>query len=205
MNDESLFQELKDWQNGKIRFPYNLSTELLQFLNETLNDDHNWSLMRIRQELGIREHGRFMPSIPMIDEKGESAMTDDGKIIAHFTYTLGQGRKGLPEILCFYPSTSIGYGINNLCDKMEAEALESDKSGVYRVKGCFEADPELEFILIQLEGSERELAAEKYACQCEDDEPLFLAVAPYPDGSFCLQYIPKEYMHLVSVCDGIER
>lgn len=186
---ESLQAELQDMKDGKRRFPYDLSTEVLEAMNEDL--DEGWEKMRVRHELTIREHGRSLVAIPMEDENGQPVMRD-GKQVPEFVYTMGQGRKGHPEVLCFYPSMTIGNALNILCDKMEAgETVTED--GIIKVSGCF-GTPELKFLLLPLEGAPRKLAADKYACQCEDDEPLMLAIAPSPDGTYRQEYIPNGFL-----------
>ena len=186
----SFEHEIKDLQENKIRFPYDISNELLEHLRDTL--EGGWELLRVRHELMIREQGRSLVAVALEDEHG-NAVIKDGKAQPQFVYTLGQGRKGFPEILCFFPSAYIGHCINALCDKMESGEAKSDEDGTYLVGGCFPQNPELDFILIPLEGSQRQLAAEKYACQCEDDEPLLLAVAPYSDGTPCTDFIPEGF------------
>ena len=186
----SFQKELQDLRDNKIRFPYDLSIELLQHLKDSLSG--GWELLRVRHELMIREHGRSLVAVAMEDEKG-NIVIKDGKAQPQFVYTLGQGRKGFPEILCFFPSAYIGHFINNLCNKMESGEAEPNEDGTYLVGGCFPLKPKLNFILLPIVGSQRELAAEKYACQCEKDEPLLLAVAPYEDGTPCTDFIPEDF------------
>lgn len=186
----SFHRELKDLQDNKIRFPYDLSTELLNHLKSSL--ENGWELLRVRHELMIREQGRSLVAIAMEDDDGSMVM-QNGKPRPHFVYTLGQGRKGYPEIICFFPSINIGHSLNILCDKMEAGDVEPNDDGIYQVSGCFSQNRDLEFILLPLEGKDRKLAAKKYACQCENDEPLLLAVAPYADGTPCTEFIPSDF------------
>jgi len=183
--NETLKQELVAMKEGTIHFPYGASNELLQMIAD---ETDGWTEMRARHELMIRKAGRSLVAVPMEDENGELILRN-GKPVPEFVYTLGQGRKGLPEVLCFYPSTTIGHHINRLCTKLEAGEY-TDEEGIIKVRGCFDADEDLEFLLVPLTGEGRQLAADKYACQCEDDEPLFLAIAPMPNGTYVQDFIP---------------
>ena len=189
---EELKAALKD---ETIRFPYECSDDALAFIEELASTDENkntWLEMRARYELMIRKHGRAMVTVPKEIVNGELMHhAQTGKVMMDFVYTLGQGRKGLPEIICFYGSDTVCHAINHLCDKLEAGEVELDEDGVAKVTGCFSGGDHLAFLLMPLTGNPRKLAAEKYACQCEDDEPLFLAIAPLPDGSYRQEFIPE--------------
>jgi len=185
-----VLQEVKSaLKDETIRFPYEVSNEGLEWILENAGEESHWLKMRAQYELMIRKHGRALVSVPQEDENGELILRN-GKPVPEFVYTLGQGRKGLPEVLCFYPSTSIFPHINRLCTKLEAGEYTDDE-GIIKVRGCFDDNKELEFLLVPLTGEGRQLAADKYACQCEDDEPLFLAIAPTPSGAYLPELIPS--------------
>ena len=190
----ALADELKAaLKDETIQFPYECSDDALAFIVAN-SEGYNWMKMRAGQEQTIRQHGRTLVSIPQEDANGELIRHNKtGKVMLDFLYTLGQGRKGLPELLCFYPSSTIGFAINKLCDKMEEGTIHPSPTGSTRVSGCFE-DESLDLVLYPITGKARELAAEKYACQCEDDEPLFLVFAPLPNGQFRPEFIPNEFI-----------
>jgi len=190
----TVLQELQGMSDKEIAFPYGMSVETLQFISE--NDDASaWMRARALHEMTIRRFGRSIVLVPKEDENGNVMTNKEGKDIPEFVYTLGQGRKELPEILCFYPSSTIGHPINFLCDKMEKGEVELSETGTTAVSGCF-GDESLEFILMPLTGEARKLAADEYACQCLDDEPLYLAIAPMPNGDYRPEFIPQGILSL---------
>ncbi|MAR05986.1 MAG: hypothetical protein CL862_02630 [Cyanobium sp. NAT70] len=115
----ALRQELKAaLKDNTIQFPYECSDDALAFIADEAD---GWMEMRALHEQTIRRCGRSIVAIPKEDENGNIVThPKTGKALAEFCYTLGQGRKGLPEILCFYPSQTIGFAINRLCDQMES-------------------------------------------------------------------------------------
>jgi hypothetical protein len=181
---QQLIEELRQWKEGDLKFPYELSTELLEYFAEKAD---GWKEMRARHELMIRKAGRSLVAVMKEDENGEYVMKD-GKPVPEFVYTLGEGRKGFPELICFYPSSTIGHAINTLCDKMEAGEVTLDPQGVTKVPGCFENES-LELLVTPLSEKARRASDEEYACQIEDSDALFLVIAPLPDGSYRHEFI----------------
>ena len=183
----NLKQEYEQLQSGAIKFPDDCSKELLEAIIDRDDGIHKF---QAQHELTIRRCGRTLIAVQAEDENGEIIMNPNGKPKLDFVYTKGNVRRDYPEVIIFYPSQTIGFALNKLCDKIESGEVTAPKNGKsVGVKGCFE-DESLQLVITPIHGKARKVAADTYACQLDDDDPLLLAFAPLPNGDFRPEFVP---------------
>ena len=196
MTNATLATELQEISDGTRKFPYECTDA---FLTEVKDIDDTFYASRANYELMIRKSGNALVAIPREDENGNPVThKKTGRTMLDFVYTLGNGRRGIPEVLCFYPSTTIGFSINRLCEKMRNGEVQVPAEGeVTEVLGCFEDESlNLKLVLTPLTGKSRQVAQDRYCCQCEEDDQVLLCFAPYPDGNFDVRQIPDDLLAL---------
>lgn len=193
MATPNLKDELERLKKDESSFPELCSDEALQFF---IDNDDGWYKMRAGQEQNIRNFGRALVAIPKEDEQGNALLRENGKPELDFVYTIGNNRSGVPDVLAFYPSATAGFAVNRFCDafkegKVPVPNMETGE--VLKFKGCFE-DESLEVVYYWIVGTHRKVAAAKYACQLNDDDPLLMLMIPTPDGWHHIDFVPDDML-----------
>ena len=196
MATPKLMAELERLKKDESSFPELCSEEALQFF---IDNDDGWYKMRAKQEQTIRRSGRALVAVPKEDKDGNVIHHEKtGKPLLNFVYTIGNNRSAVPDVLAFYPSSTAGFAVNKFCDAFKEGKVSvpnMDIGEVLKFKGCFE-DESLEVVYYWIVGNQRKVAAEKYACQLNDDDPLLMLMIPTPDGRHHIEFVPDEMLDI---------